>query len=123
MSLLFWRDHQQVALVGFHRKVRVVDCHTDGLLERVMPSLNIQSPNSFTLRRENGMPGLGLLKRPNPKNEPAHLSPPLDRGCNALTTVEWLPDATRRILRNGQGLLLGNVIEGFVVHDDVFLNL
>jgi hypothetical protein len=39
--------------------------------------------------------------------------------ANALTTVEWLLDATRRIFRDGQGLLLGNVIEGFVAHDDI----
>ena len=32
-----------------------------------MPSLNIQSPNSFTLWRDNGMPGVGLLKRSNLK--------------------------------------------------------
>ena len=51
--------------------------------------------------------------------EPAHVCPPLVQGCNALTTVEWLLDATRRILRDGQGLLLGNVLEGFVAHDDI----
>ena len=34
VGLLFWRDHQQAALVGAHRKVSDVDCHTDGLLER-----------------------------------------------------------------------------------------
>ena len=67
VSLRFWRGHQQAALVGFHRKVRAVDCRTYGLLEGVMPCLNIKSPNSFTLRRDNGMPGLGLLKRSNQK--------------------------------------------------------
>ena len=76
MSLLCWRDHQQAALVGFHRKVRAVDCHTYGLLEGVMPSLNIQSPNSFTLRRDNGMPGLGLLKRSNQKKLNPHMYVP-----------------------------------------------
>jgi hypothetical protein len=63
VSLLFWRDHQQAALVGAQRKVSAVDCHTDGLLQGMMPSLNIQSPNSFALWREKGMPGVGLLKR------------------------------------------------------------
>ena len=67
MSLLVWRDHQQAALVGAHRKVSAVDCHTDGLLEGMMPSLNIQPPNSFTLWRDNGMPGVELLKSSNPK--------------------------------------------------------
>ena len=51
--------------------------------------------------------------------EPGYVCPPLGQGCNALTTVEWLLDATRRILRDGQGLLLGNVLEGFVAHYDI----
>ena len=63
MSLLFSRDHQQVALMGVHRKVSAVDCRTDGLLEGVIPSLNIQAPNSSTLWRGNGMLGVGILKR------------------------------------------------------------
>ena len=32
-----------------------------------MPSLNIQSPNAFTLWRDNGMPGVGILKSSNHK--------------------------------------------------------
>ena len=67
MSLLFWRDHQQAALVGAHRKVSAVDCHIYGLLEGMMPSLNTQSPSCFTLWRDNGMPEVGLLKRSNQK--------------------------------------------------------
>ena len=31
------------------------------------PSLNTQSPNSFTIWRANGMPVVGLLKRSNRK--------------------------------------------------------
>ena len=76
MSLLFWREHQQAARVGVHRKFNAVDCHTYGLLEGMMPSLKIQSPNSFTLWWDNGMPGVGLLKRFNQKNEPGYVCPP-----------------------------------------------
>ena len=32
-----------------------------------MPSLHIQSQNYFTLRRDKGMPGVGLRKRSNQK--------------------------------------------------------
>ena len=56
--------------------------------------------------------------------EPGYVCPPPGQSCNALTTVERLLDATLRVLRDGQGLLLGNVLEGFVAHADmdVFLN-
>ena len=67
LSLLFWRDHQQAAHVGVHRKVSAVDCHTGGLIEGMMSALNIQAPNSFTLWRDTGMPGVGILKRPSQK--------------------------------------------------------
>ncbi|MFM7982517.1 MAG: hypothetical protein ACKPKO_24665, partial [Candidatus Fonsibacter sp.] len=42
----------------------------------------------------------------------------------ALITVERLLGATLRFLRDGQGVVLGNVIVGFAVHDgiDVFWN-
>ena len=68
VSLLLWHDHQQAARVGIHRKVSDVDCHTDGLLEGMMPSLNIQSPSSFNLWRDNGMLGVGRLKSPTKRS-------------------------------------------------------
>ena len=82
MSLLFWHDHKQAAPVGVHRQVSAVDCHTDGLLEGMMPSMNIQSPNSCTLWRDNGTPGVGLLKRSNQQKNPDMYVPRL---AKALT--------------------------------------
>ena len=39
------------------------------------------------------------------------------QGYNTLTIVECPLDATLRVLRDGQGIPRGNVIEGFVAHD------
>ena len=43
----------------------------------------------------------------------------MGQGYLALTTVEWLLDATLRVLREWQGIVLGNVLVGFVVHYDI----
>ena len=69
------------------------------------------------------MPGAGLLKRSNHNKLNPDVCLPPGQGCNTLTTVEWLLDATLRVLRDGQGVLFwGNALEGFVAHDGVFLN-
>ena len=51
--------------------------------------------------------------------ELGYICPPLGQGCKALTIVEWLVDATIRVHCDGQGILLGNVLEGCVAHDDI----
>ena len=66
------------------------------------------------------MLGVGLLKRSNQKKlNPDMYVPRLAKAGVALITVERFLDATLRVLRDGQGLLLGNVFEGFVAQDDI----
>ena len=120
MSLLFWRDNQQAALVGVHRKVSAVDCHIYGLLEGMMHVKEHRIPQLLPPWRDNGMPGDRAPQEVQPKEvEPGYVCPPHGQGCNALTTVDLLLDATFRVFRDGQGVLLGKVIEGFVALADI----
>jgi len=106
--------------VGAHQKVSAVDCHTYGLLEEDDAFLEHRIPQLLHPPAGQWDAGARAPQEVQPKEiEPAHVCPPLVQGCNALTTVEWLLDATLRVLRDGQGLLLGNVLEGFVAHDDI----
>ncbi|MFM7986753.1 MAG: hypothetical protein ACKPKO_46310, partial [Candidatus Fonsibacter sp.] len=118
--------HQQVAYAGVHRKVSAVDCDTCGLLEGTDAALAHPVPQLIhPLARQWDAGGMAPQEVQPQKIEPGYVRTLLGQGYLALITVERLLDATLRVLRDGQGIVLGIVLVGFAVHDDIgaLLNL
>ena len=73
-------------------------------LKGMMPSLHIQTPNSFTLWRDNGIPGVGPLKRSNRnKLNPDLYVPRLAKAVThgPLLNGSWMPHSAPFVMGRG----------------------
>ncbi|MFM7979028.1 MAG: hypothetical protein ACKPKO_06890, partial [Candidatus Fonsibacter sp.] len=109
------------------QRVSAVDCNTYGILEGLMPSLNISPTKRKLIHHLAGQWDAGgrAPQEVQPQEiEPGYVCPSIGELYLALIAVEWLLDATLRVLRDWQEIVLGDVIVGCAGHDDidVFLN-